>query len=99
MKDLLVSTGGTDASVMIDKFGQEVSVGANFSSYFALGNKITVAHCPVFDDPNIATAPGYLSTDNDIDGTGFNTSKLSALMVFLDMGSTQGVANVELITK
>ena len=101
MKDLLVSTG-SDSSILVDKFGQDVSVGANFSSYFALGNKITVAHCPVFDDPNIATAPGYTSTASSaaaITGTGFNSLKLSALMVFLDMGSTQGVANVELITK
>lgn len=98
MKDLLFSDGGNAASVLMDKAGQEVSVGANFSTYNCLGNKITLAHCPVFDDPNIAAAPGY-AAGAEIGGTGFRGANLSGLMVFLDMGSNQGVANIELIAK
>ncbi len=107
MKDLLVPssgvTGNAGATVLIDKFGQDVPVGANFSSYQALGNKLTLVHCPVFDDPNIATAPGYTapngSTYDNIDGNGFKGQTLSGLMVFLDMSSQNGVANIELIAK
>ena len=59
MKDFLVTNGAGGASVLVDKAGQDVALGANFSTYYALGNKITVAHCPVFDDPNIAPNPAY----------------------------------------
>ena len=98
MKDLLFSSGTNASSVLVDKFGQDVQVGANFSTYMALGNKITLAHCPVFDDPNVAPAPGY--ANDDAVGNAFSSAaSLSGLMVFLDMGSTQGVANIELIAK
>lgn len=58
MKDLLVgpgssSNGAGGATVFDVKAGQDVELGVNFTSYNALGNKITVAHCPVFDDPNL----------------------------------------------
>jgi hypothetical protein len=98
MKDLLVTSGAGAASVFVDKAGQDVAVGSNFSTYYALGNKITFAHCPVFDDPNLATAPGY--ANNAEVGTAFKgAGSLSGLMVFLDMGTSNGVANIELISK
>ena len=99
MKDLLVLNGAGAASVFADRAGQDVALGANFTTYMALGNKITLAHCPVFDDPNIAPAPGYANEGDATAGGGFNGQKLSGLMVFLDMGSTQGVANIELVSK
>lgn len=99
MKDLLFSAGNNASSVLVDKFGQDVAVGANFSTYVALGNKITLAHCPVFDDPNISVAPGYGPSGGAIGDKFSSAASLSGLMVFLDMGSTQGVANIELIAK
>ena len=98
MKELLFSSGTNASSVLVDKFGQDVQVGANFSTYMALGNKITLAHCPVFDDPNVAPAPGY-ANDAAVADAFSSAASLSGLMVFLDMGSTQGVANIELIAK
>ena len=107
MKDLLIApssmTGNAGATVLIDKFGQDVSLGAQFTTYYALGNKMTLVHCPVFDDPNISAAPGYTapsgSTYDDLDGSGFKGQNLSGLMVFLDMSAQNGVANIELIAK
>ena len=106
MKDLLFSNGGQASSVLVDKAGQDVAVGSNFSTYMCMGNKITLAHCPVFDDPNIAPAPGYSASGGtpaeilaDGSSTGFKGANLSGLMVFLDMGVNQGVANIELISK
>ena len=98
MKDLLFKDGGNASSVMVDKFGQDVSVGANFTTYSALGNKITLVHCPVFDDPNLAASPA-LASGSTLAGTSFRGSLLSGLMVFLDMSVQQGVANIELIAK
>lgn len=100
MKDLLVNAGAGGAAILADKSGQDVALGSNFTTYYALGNKITLAHCPVFDDPNIAPTPGYAAGGEILNSpTGFQGAKLSGLMVFLDMGSTQGVANIELIAK
>jgi hypothetical protein len=109
MKDLLFKDGGSASSVLVDKAGQDVAVGANFSTYYCMGNKLTLAHCPVFDDPNLASAPGYTSTSaseaeiasaTPTTGTdAFRGANLSGLMVFLDMGVQQGVANIELIAK
>ena len=109
MKDLLFKDGGNASSVLVDRAGQDVSVGANFTTYYCMGNKLTLAHCPVFDDPNLANAPGYTSTaasESEIaheiadatDGP-FRGANLSGLMVFLDMSAQQGVANIELIAK
>lgn len=53
MKDLLTSSGAGGAQVFDASAGQDVDLGVNFTSYNALGNKITLAHCPVFDDPNL----------------------------------------------
>ena len=98
MKDLLFSNGGQASNVMVDKFGQDVQVGANFSTYQALGNKITLVHCPVFDDPNLA-ASAAMSNNDALSGAGFRTATLGGMMVFLDMSTQQGVANIELISK
>ena len=98
MKDLLFSSGTNASTVMVDKYGQDVQVGANFSTYQALGNKITLVHCPVFDDPNLA-ATAAVDNGGALDGTGFRTTTLSGMFVFLDMSVQQGVANIELIAK
>jgi len=88
MKDLLVS-GGAGGAEMMAKGGSSVSLGANFSEYNVLGNKMVLAYCPVFDDPNLHSATSAT----------FDSSNESGKMVFLDMGQQQGVANVELIAK
>ena len=98
MKDLLFSNGGQASNIMVDKFGQDVNVGAQFSTYSALGNKITLVHCPVFDDPNLA-ASAQMANNAVLAGTGFRTATLGGMMVFLDMSTQQGVANIELISK
>jgi len=98
MKDLLFKNGGQASNVMVDKFGQDVNVGAQFSTYTALGNKITLVHCPVFDDPNLA-ASAQMANNTAISGAGFQTTTLGGMMVFLDMSTQQGVANIELISK
>lgn len=98
MKDLLFKNGGQASNVMVDKFGQDVNVGAQFSTYTALGNKITLVHCPVFDDPNLA-ASAQMANNAAISGAGFQTTTLGGMMVFLDMSTQQGVANIELISK
>lgn len=88
-----LTSAGSAAALIADKSGDSVEVGANFTSYMALGNKITLVHNPCFDDPNIsATVSGI--------GTGaFASAGLSGLMVFMDMSVQDGVANVELIAK
>ena len=89
MKDLLVSQGAGGASTFAGKGGNDVALGANFSEYNVLGNKMILSYCPVFDDPNL---------HNSISST-FDSSNESGKMVFVDMGMQNGVANVELIAK
>ena len=89
MKDLLVSQGAGGASTFAGKGGNDVTLGANFSEYNVLGNKMVLAYCPVFDDPNL---------HNSISST-FDSSNESGKMVFVDMGMQNGVSNVELIAK
>ena len=95
MKDLIVAPSGamTGGSMKDIKAGSDVSLGGNFTSYHALGNKITIAYCPVFDDPNLHSAAGGTNSFGD------NRLKESMKMVFMDFGTTNGVSNVELITK
>ena len=94
MKDLMVAPSGSHTGGSFTaRNGEEVNLGANFTSYHALGNKITIAYCPVFDDNIIH---GSTSGNNAF---GDARLKESAKMVFLDMGKTNGVSNVELITK
>jgi hypothetical protein len=85
MKDLLVADGAGGATTFDIKSGQDVELGVNFTSYNALGNKITVAHCPVFDDPNLHNA-----TTGNLE---------SGKMVFLDFGAEGDGSNIELIAK
>ena len=85
------SNGG---AIMVDKAGQDVEVGANFTSYSVLGNKINVVHNPCFDDPNM----GNIALSNNLMDSQA-ASQLSGLMVFMDMSTQDGVANVELIAK
>tara|TARA_R110002012_G_scaffold45983_4_gene121974 strand:- start:2531 stop:3961 length:1431 start_codon:yes stop_codon:yes gene_type:complete len=89
MKDLLVSGGAGGAGLFASKGGAPVSLGANFSEYNILGNKMILSYCPVFDDPNM---------HNSISST-FDSSNESGKMVFVDMGMQNGVSNVELIAK
>ena len=93
MKDLLVAPAGSMGGGSMKGVNGDVSLGANFTSYSALGNKITVAHCPVFDDPNLHSTAGGTNSFGD------NRLKESAKMVFMDFGKTSGISNVELITK
>tara|TARA_R110000765_G_scaffold426736_1_gene544011 strand:- start:6050 stop:7477 length:1428 start_codon:yes stop_codon:yes gene_type:complete len=89
MKDLLVSQGAGAASMFAGKGGNDIALGANFSEYNVLGNKMILSYCPVFDDPNLHNAMS--ST--------FDSSNESGKMVFVDMGMQNGVSNVELIAK
>jgi len=95
MKDLIVAPAGamTGGSMKDIKAGSDVELGGNFTSYNALGNKITIAYCPVFDDPHMHGASGGTNSFGD------TRLKESFKMVFMDFGSTSGVSNVELITK
>ena len=93
MKDLIVAPAGAFTGGSMAGVNGDVSLGANFVSYSALGNKITIAHCPVFDDPNLHSAAGGTNSFGD------NRLKESAKMVFMDFGKSSGVSNVELITK
>jgi len=93
MKDLIVAPSGSMTGGSMKGVSGDVHLGANFSSYSALGNKITVAHCPVFDDPNIHSSAGGTNAFGD------NRLKESAKMVFMDFGKTSGISNVELVTK
>jgi len=95
MKDLIVAPSGamTGGSMKDIKAGSDVSLGGNFTSYHALGNKITIAYCPVFDDAHVHGASGGTNSFGD------TRLKESMKMVFMDFGTTSSVANVELITK
>ena len=95
MKDMIVAPAGsmTGGSMADVKAGSDISLGGNFTSYYALGNKITIAYCPVFDDPHMHGASGGTNSFGD------TRLKESMKMVFMDFGSTSGVSNVELITK
>jgi hypothetical protein len=93
MKDLIVAPSGAMTGGSMKGVSGDVHLGANFASYSALGNKITVAHCPVFDDPNLHSSAAGTNTFGD------NRLKESAKMVFMDFGKTSGISNVELVTK
>ena len=93
MKDLIVAPAGSFTGGSMQGVSGDIDLGANFVSYSALGNKITIAHCPVFDDPNLHSAAGGTNSFGD------NRLKESAKMVFLDFGRTSGVSNIEMVTK
>ena len=92
MKDISVgasaATGGTMQSM---KTGSDVSLGVNFVSYYVLGNKMTVAYCPVFDDVNAHGAGAEAATSSG--------GEMSGKMVFLDFSSVDGVPNIQLVAK
>ena len=100
MKDITVGSSvvsgaagaASGGSMQSMKTGSDVALGVNFVSYYVLGNKLTVAYCPVFDDQNAfgdeAGAGGS--------GTG---GTMSGKMVFLDFSSVDGVPNIQLIAK
>ena len=68
---------------------RNLELGVNYTTYNALGHRITLVHCPIFDDPNLHT---------DLDPvTGY--PKESYRMVFMDMGVTNGISNVEVKVK
>jgi hypothetical protein len=89
MKDLIVAPAGAFTGGSMQGVSGDVELGANFTSYTALGNKITIAHCPVFDDPNLHSLAGGTNSFGD------NRLKESAKMVFLDFGRTSGVSNID----
>ncbi len=93
MKDLLIAPSGSFTGGSMNGVSGDVELGANFVSYNALGNKLTMAYCPVMDDPNVHSAAAGTNAFGD------NRLKESAKMVFLDFGKTSGVSNIELITK
>ena len=83
------ATGGSMQSM---KTGSDVSLGVNFVSYYVLGNKMTVAYCPVFDDVNVHGAEASAAGES-AGGT------MSGKMVFLDFSSVDGVPNIQLVAK
>lgn len=93
MKDLLIAPSGSFTGGSMSGVSGDVSLGGNFVSYEAMGNKLTMAYCPVFDDSNVH------SSTSGTNAFGDNRLKESAKMVFLDFGKTSGVSNIELITK
>jgi hypothetical protein len=83
MKDLVYPSGNL---IYDAQTGQEMEIGVNFTSYNALGHTLTLVHNPLFDDPNLH--------GNNVDpATGYPVE--SFRMVFLDMGTTNGVSNIE----
>ena len=93
MKDLIVAPSGAMTGGSMKGTSGDVSLGANFVSYSALGNKLTVAYCPVFDDANLHSGSSGTNPFGD------NRLKESSKMVFLDFGKTNGISNIDLITK
>ena len=87
MKDLVYPSGNLvyDAAV-----GKDTEIGVNFTSYTALGHRMTLVDNPLFDDPNLH--------GNDIDNvTGY--PKESFRMVFMDWSYENGQGNVERAVK
>jgi hypothetical protein len=69
--------------------GRNLELGVHYTTYNALGHRITLVHNPLFDDPQLHT---------DLDPvTGY--PKESYRMVFMDMGVTNGISNVEVKVK
>lgn len=86
MRDLIFQG---DAMIYDIDAGRDIQIGVNYNVYYALGHKITLVHNPLFDDQNLHT---------DIDPTS-GYPKESYRMVFMDMGVTNGVSNVEVKVK
>jgi hypothetical protein len=86
MRDL---TFAGDSFIYDMDAGRNLHLGVNYTTFTALGQKITLVHNPMFDDPHLHT---------DIDPVS-GYPKESYRMVFMDMGVTNGVANVEVKVK
>ena len=69
--------------------GRNLELGVHYTTYNALGHRITLVHNPLFDDPQLHT---------DLDPT-TGYPKESYRMVFMEMGVTNGVSNVEVKVK
>jgi len=93
MKDLIVAPSGAMTGGSMSGVNGDINLGGNFVSYSALGNKITMAYCPVFDDPNLHSSAAGTNAFGD------NRLKESAKMAFLDFGKSSGISNIELVTK
>ena len=95
MKDISVGTtaGGASGTMQSMKTGSDVALGVNFVSYYVLGNKMTVAYCPVFDDVNVHGSLASGAAGSSTGGT------MSGKMVFLDFSSVDGVPNIQLVAK
>ncbi len=83
MKNLVYPDGNLvyDAAV-----GKDQEIGVNFTTYNALGHRMTLVHNPLFDDPNLH--------GNDVDPVS-GYVKESFRMVFMDWGYENGESNVE----
>jgi|TARA_R110002110_G_scaffold175861_2_gene379641 hypothetical protein len=69
--------------------GRNLELGVHYTTYNALGHRITLVHNPLFDDPQLHT---------DLDPiSGY--PKESYRMVFMDMGVSNGESNIEVKVK
>ncbi len=76
----------SDGGAMYDvDSGRDLSLGAHFTTYHALGNKFTVMHYNVLDDPSIHSSSGGLTGTGDI--------------IFLDFSMQDGVSNINCFNK
>jgi len=97
MKGLTVgATEATGGSMQSMKTGSDVSLGVNYTSYNVLGNKLTIAYCPVFDDTNAFGAAAGVGGGSVSQG---GAGTMSGKMVFLDFSSVDGVPNIQLVCK
>lgn len=83
MKQFVMDTGNLIYDARTGR--NDFNVGVHFTTYNALGHKLTLVHNPLFDDQNIHT---------DLDAQS-GMPKESFRMVFLNMGVTNGVSNIE----
>lgn len=90
MKDLVVSSAAGGSFTMLNT-GQNVALGANFTTYHTIGNKFTLVHDYTLDDPNIYGESLTLGAET-LSGTGD--------LIFLNMNKLMnGQSNISLLTK
>jgi hypothetical protein len=65
--------------------GKDLSLGANFTTYHALGNKFVVMHYDLLDDPSLHNSSGGIVGTGDI--------------IFMDWGLQDGVPNISMFHK
>ena len=76
------SAGGSMTDV---QSGKDLSLGANFTTYHAMGNKFTVMHYDILDDPTLHSSSGGIVGTGDI--------------IFMDWGLQDGVPNISMFHK